>query len=169
MLERGLWSSRLFMIVAVVMTLLFAVGALVLATLDAAYLVELITRYAGQRSLDVAACDLARTDAITTIVKALDDLLIAALLLIAAFGIYELFVNRLDPADETPATARLLRVRDLDDLKERVAKLVLVLAVEFFQQALRLPIETPLELTYLGIGVMLVSAALYLSGRHGHG
>lgn len=158
------------MIVAVVMTLLLALGALVLATLDAAYLVELITRYAGQRSLDVAARDLARTDAITTIVKALDDLLIAALLLIAAFGIYELFVNRLDPADETPATARLLRVRDLDDLKERVAKLlVLVLAVEFFQQALRLPIETPLELTYLGIGVLLVSAALYLSGRHGHG
>lgn len=44
MLERGLWSSRLFMIVAVVITLLLALGALVLATLDAAYLVELISR-----------------------------------------------------------------------------------------------------------------------------
>lgn len=41
-----------------------------------------------------------------------------------------------------------------------------MLAAEFFQQALRLPINGTLELLWLGLGILVVSAALWLSGRY---
>lgn len=164
--ERALWSSRLLVIVAVLVSVLLALAALVLATLDALHTVRLLGRYADP-GLGGDERDVLRTDVLTTIVKSLDGYLIAALLLIVAFGLYELFVNRIDPATGSPAARRLLQVRDLEDLKQRVSKLVvLVLAAEFFQQALRLPINGTLELLWLGLGILVVSAALWLSGRY---
>lgn len=56
-------------------------------------------------------------------------------------------------------------VSSLNDLKEKVARLVLlVLVIEFFQRALSLQYERALDLLFFAGGVLLVSAALYLSG-----
>ncbi len=163
--ERALWASRLIVIAAVLVTVALAVGALLLATFDALYTARLLGRYADL-GLSGDARDALRTDVVTAIVKSLDGYLIAALLLIVALGLYELFVNRIDLAGGSPAGRRLLQVRDLEDLKQRVAKLVvLVLVVEFFQKALRLPIGGALELLWLGLGILVVSAALWLTGR----
>ena len=64
------------------------------------------------------------------------------------------------------ATPRLPQVHDLDDLKERVARLILlVLLIELFQRAPRIPYDTALELLYLGLGILFVSAAIYLTSR----
>lgn len=165
--ERGLWASRLVVVAAVVVTMLLAVGALVLATADAVYLVVKLVRYVDP-GLAGDARDALRTEVVTTIVKSLDGYLIAALLIVVALGLYELFVNPIDTARGSTAGTRL-QIRDLEDLKQRVAKLVvLVLVVEFFQQALRLPIAGALELLWLGLGILVVSAALWLTGRH-HG
>lgn len=162
--ERALWSGRLLVLVAVLVTVLLAAAALVLATLDAVYTARLLAGYADP-ALTGDARDALRTDVVTAIVKSLDGYLIAALLLIVALGLYELFVDRIDPAAGSPVARRLLQVRDLEDLKQRVAKLVvLVLVVEFFQQALRLPIAGTLELLWLGLGILVVSAALWLTG-----
>jgi hypothetical protein len=60
----------------------------------------------------------------------------------------------------------LLKITSLEDLKERVGKLVvLILAVEFFQRALRLSYESALEILYLAAVIALVSGWLYLIGR----
>jgi uncharacterized membrane protein YqhA len=164
--ERALWSGRLLVVGAVVVTVLLAVGALVLATLDALYTGRLLVRYADP-GLGGDAREALRTDALTAIVKSLDGFLIAALLLIVAFGLYELFVNRIDPASGSTTARRLLQVRDLEDLKQRVSKLVvLVLVAEFFQRALRLPVRGALELLWLGLAILAVSAALWLTNQH---
>lgn len=56
-------------------------------------------------------------------------------------------------------------VSSLNDLKEKVARLVLlVLAIEFFGRALNLEYARALDLLYLAGGILLVSAALHLSG-----
>lgn len=164
--EGALWSGRLMIVAGVLVIVLLAVAALVLATLDAVYTARLLGGYADP-GLAGDARDALRTDIVTAIVKALDGYLIAGLLLIVALGLYELFVNPIDPATGSEAARRLLQVRDLEDLKQRVAKLiVLVLVVEFFQQALRQPIRGALELLWLGLGILVVSAALWLTGRH---
>jgi uncharacterized membrane protein YqhA len=171
--ERGfeslLWNSRLLMLVAVVGAAGLAVTALVLAIADTAYLIGRVGSFATT-SLGGEARDELRTQVITAIVKALDGFLIAALLIIVALGLYEIFVSRNDPAQNSSASRQLLRVTDLEDLKQRVGKLiVLVLVVEFFQLALQLPVRTSVDLLYLAVGVLLVSGALYLTGRHGGG
>ncbi len=105
-----------------------------------------------------------RGKAITTIVKALDGFLIGALLLLFAFGLYELFVGDISAAEGSEAAPRLLVVSSLNDLKEKVARLVLlVLVIEFFQRALSLRYERALDLLFFAGGVLLVSAALYLT------
>lgn len=61
--------------------------------------------------------------------------------MVVALGLYELFVNRIEPADASPGGRRLLAVHDLEDLEQRVGKLVvLVLVGELLQRALELPL-----------------------------
>jgi uncharacterized membrane protein YqhA len=62
-------------------------------------------------------------------------------------------------------------IENLDDLKDRLAKVVLlILIVKFFEQVLSLTFETPLELLYLAVGIALVAGALFLShGKSGTG
>jgi uncharacterized membrane protein YqhA len=52
----------------------------------------------------------------------------------------------------------------LDDLKDRLVKVILlVLIVKFFEYALKLNIQSTMDLLYLAIGIMLVSIAVKLS------
>ena len=107
-----------------------------------------------------------RANAVTAIVEAVDGHLIPAILVIFALGLYELFVSKLDPAEMSEVLPRLLLIRNLDELKDRIAGLVLlVLVIEFFQRALKLEHENPLDLLYFATGVLLVSGALYLGSR----
>jgi uncharacterized membrane protein YqhA len=110
-----------------------------------------------------------REATVAGIVKAVDGYLIAAIVLIFALGLYELFINKIDTIQEAARTApRLVQVASLDDLKDRIAKLILlVLIIEFFQYALKLKYTSPLDLLYLAIGVLFIGGALYLSGPGG--
>ncbi len=158
--ERVLWASRLLVIVGVVVTVALAVGATVLATIDSIRFLGYLLAYMTDTESG------ARIDAVTTIVKALDGYLIAALLIVVAIGLYELFIKPIEHATASPSGRRLHQIRDLEDLKQRVGKLVvLVLIGEFLQQALRLPVDQHLDLFYLGVGIALVAAALFLTNR----
>ncbi len=158
-LERLLWASRLMVVVAVVASVVMALATIYLATVDALVILGRIVGY-GAESVERS---IVRTEIITGIVKAVDAYLIAAILLIFGLGLYELFVNKIDVAQH-PEAPRLLQVRSFDHLKDRVAKMILlVLIVEFFQYALRIPYDTPLDLLYLALGVVAIGAALYLT------
>jgi uncharacterized membrane protein YqhA len=77
-----------------------------------------------------------------------------------------LFVGKIDQAEGSEFASRLLLIRSLDDLKDRLANMILlILIVKFFQQALNTKFSSALEVLYLSIGVVLIAAALYLSGR----
>jgi uncharacterized membrane protein YqhA len=166
--ERLLWQSRVLVVVAVAASALLAAGTFYLATVDVVFLVGNLLPYASP-TLDTAGRVALREDTVAGIIKAVDAYLIAAILLIFALGLYELFVNKIDPSESAARTVpRLVQVTSLDDLKDRIAKLVLlVLIIEFFQYALKLKYATPLDLLYLAIGVLFIGGALYLSGPGG--
>lgn len=162
--ERGLWASRLVILVAVAASVVLALGAFWIALVNVYHCLDPLVDYSDP-SLDPRAYSGLRSEAVTTIVKALDGFLIGALLLLFAFGLYELFVDDISAAEGDEAAPRLLVVSSLNDLKEKVARLVLlVLAIEFFGRALNLDYTRALDLLYLAGGILLVSAALYLSG-----
>ena len=165
--ERGLWQSRVIVVVAVVASTLLSLAAFYMATVDTLLVIGKLLPYADP-ALESGARGAIRDEAVTGIVKAVDGYLIAAIVFIFGLGLYELFVNRIGPARGAEQEPRLLQIASLDDLKDRLAKLILlVLVIEFFQYALKLKFSTPLDLLYLAVGILLIGGALYLSGPGG--
>jgi uncharacterized protein (TIGR00645 family) len=99
------------------------------------------------------------------IVGAIDLYLIATVLIIFSLGLYELFISKIDEA-ESDEHSKLLAIHNLDDLKEKLAKVVLmVLIVTFFKYAIHIKYETPLQTLYLAAGVLMLALALYFSHK----
>lgn len=159
--ERLLWGSRLIVLLAVVASLVVAVGMFFVSTVDVLSLVGHMAHYPATYGAERAAL---RSTVVAHVVEVVDGYLLAAIMLIFSLGLYELFVSRIEAAEGSEFASRLLLIRSLDDLKDRLAKVVLlILVVKFFEYALRLTFTTPLDLLYLALGVLLVSAALYLA------
>ena len=84
-------------------------------------------------------------------------------MLIFSFGLYELFISNIDPAEANDRSARILLIRSLDDLKHRLAQIVLlILVVKFFEHAVKVPFAGAIDLLYLAIGILVIAAGLYL-------
>jgi uncharacterized membrane protein YqhA len=97
-------------------------------------------------------------------VSSVDEYLFATVLLIFSMGLYELFISKLDPASRKKDTRpNWLRIESIDDLKGSLGKVILmILIVSFFQYSLHVEFKTALDLLLLGVGILLISAALYL-------
>jgi uncharacterized membrane protein YqhA len=159
--EKLLWGSRLIVLLAVVASLVVAVGMFFVSTVDVVGLLEHMAHYPATHGTERAAL---RSLVVAHVVEVVDGYLLAAIMLIFSLGLYELFVSRIDVAEGSEFASRLLLIRSLDDLKDRLAKVVLlILVVRFFEYAIQLPFKTALDLLYLAVGIVLVSGALYLS------
>jgi uncharacterized membrane protein YqhA len=165
--ERALWMSRLAVLVAVVASVLLAFVMLVVATVDALRVLPKVVSYltggAGEALYKL------RLDIVGDVIEVVDGYLLGAILLIFAMGLYELFISKIDLIESSDVAGRLLLIRSMDDLKSRLASvMLLILIVKFFQQALKLTYSSPLELLQLGLGVLLVGLALYFGYGHAH-
>jgi len=106
-------------------------------------------------------------ETVATIIGAIDIYLIATVLIIFSLGIYELFISRIDQAMEDEKSSKILAITNLEDLKEKLAKVVLmVLVVTFFKYAIHVSYKTSLELLYLAAGTLMLALALYYSHKH---
>ena len=83
----------------------------------------------------------------------------------------ELFVSDIDEARHSVASSRILVIESLDDLKNRLAKVILmILIVKLFEHAVRMKMQNVLDLLYLGGAIALVGVALFLThGKDSHG
>jgi uncharacterized membrane protein YqhA len=109
------------------------------------------------------------TEAITNIASVIDGYLFATIMLIFAMGLYELFISKIDVAESNELARRILLIRSIDDLKDRLAKIIfLVLIVKYFEYALHLSYTTPLDLLQLAGGILLIAGALWLTSRTEH-
>jgi uncharacterized membrane protein YqhA len=163
--ERALWESRLVVLVAVVGSLCLSLATFLTATVDAFYLVGKALSYASP-SISGEARSLLQRELLTGTVGIVDGYLVATVLLVFALGLYELFVGKLEPAQESENAESVLLIRTLDDLKDRLAKVVqLVLVIEFFKQVLLLKLGSSTDLFLLAASILFVSVAIYLLTR----
>jgi len=159
--ERLLWGSRLIVLLAVVASLVVAIGMFFVSTVDVIGLVGHMAHYPAAHGAERVEL---RSTIVAHVVEVVDGYLLAAIMLIFSLGLYELFISRIEAAEGSEFAARVLLIQSLDDLKDRLAKVVLlILVVKFFEYALQLSFKTPLDLLYLSVGILLVSAALYLT------
>lgn len=167
--ERLLWSSRLIVLVAVVASIVVSLAMFYVASVDVVDVLRHVSHY-HEAAADPETRLAARSTALAHVVEVVDGYLLAAIMLIFGLGLYELFISRIDIAEGSEFAQRLLLIHSLDDLKDRLAKVVLlILVVKVFEYALSLPVKTSLDLLYLSFSVILVSGALWLSHGKGHG
>lgn len=161
--ESFLWQSRLVVVLAVIASLAAAVALFYMATVDAFYMVTHLLHYASPE-LTMEGRVILRTATVTHVVEVVDGYLLATFLLIFALGLYELFVSKIDMAEKAENSSQVLLINSLDDLKGRLAKVVLmILVVRYFEYALGMKFQTPLELLQFAGGIALLGLALYLS------
>lgn len=164
-LELFLWNSRFMIAVPVIMSIGAALGVLFITTVDSLGLFGKVFAYADP-SLSLALRTDLRLDVLAQTVTVIDGYLLAAILLIFGMGLYELFVGKINIAEGSSFAARLLHITSIDDLKNRLSRVVLlILIVKFFQLALGLTYTNPQDLLFLALSILLIAGALYLSNH----
>ena len=100
-------------------------------------------------------------------VSSVDIFLFAMVLVIFGMGIYELFINKIDPVErKSDARPSWLQIRSIDELKSSLGKVILmVLIVSFFKHSLDIPFDSAIDILYLSLGIILVSASLYIANK----
>lgn len=163
--EKTLWNGRFVVVVAVIASMAAATAIFYMATVDVVYLVGHMLNYADPSM----AGDIRKAmhdETITHVVEVVDGYLLATFMLIFALGMYELFVSDIDEARGSKTSSKILVIESLDDLKARLAKVILmILIVTLFEEALKMNLSTTLDLLYLGGAIALVGVALYFTHK----
>jgi uncharacterized membrane protein YqhA len=167
--ESALWNSRFMVVFAVIASMAAAFATFFMSTVDVFYLIAHLTHYADP-ALAPTARDALRAETTTHIVEVVDGYLLATVMLIFALGLYELFVSDLAAARTSKGSSRILLIVSLDDLKSRLAKvIIMILIVKLFENALKLELNSAFDLLYLGGAIALIGIALYLThSEEGH-
>lgn len=160
--EAILWNSRFVVMFAVVASLIVSLVMFYIATIDVFYLVSHVLHYASP-DLEMSQRNILRSTTVTHVVEVVDGYLLATVMLIFSLGLYELFISKIDMATEE-TSANVLLINSLDDLKTRLAKVILmILIVKYFEHAISMKFNTPLELLELSAGIATIGLALYLT------
>lgn len=161
--EGFLWGNRLWVLFAVVTSLVASVALFLIGSLDVMDVVTQLWKYyiLGDHTKDIHAT------VVGEIIGAIDLYLIAVVLLIFSFGIYELFVSQIDAATEH-SSSKILEIHSLDELKDKIAKvIIMVLIVKYFQMVLDMKFNGALEMLYLAASILGLSLALHFLHKGG--
>lgn len=157
-LEWLLWNSRLFVIFAVLLSLVGAVALFFVASADIAKAaLETFRYYQGVLAPEADIHEIL----LSHIIMALDLYLIAVVLLIFAFGLYELFISKIDFMGEGQGL-QVLEIETLDQLKDKLAKvIVMVLVVSFFNRVLHMEMRDSLDMLYFALSILALALGLF--------
>ena len=164
-IEMLLWNSRYIVMLAVLSSVVGMILLFLLATADMAHLV---VDYVEITFLGVEHPNF-HVKAVSHIITAVDDFLLATVLLIFALGLYELFIDKIEIAHDDKTASNILVINTLDDLKDRLGKVIMmILIVAFFKNVLHVTFDDPLNILYMGAGILMVSLAGYFSHKSSH-
>ena len=158
--EKILWNVRYITILAVILSIIAAFTLIILGSWD---IIEAVIFYNPLFDESISN----NNDLLFKIISAIDLFLIGIVLLIFGFGIYELFVSEIDFAN-AKFTESTLKIRDLDQLKNKIIKVVIiVLIVKFFEKVLKFSenFTTPMDILYFGLSILSISIGYYLINK----
>lgn len=164
MFENVLYVSRYLTLFAVVGSLLSALALFIRGSVVVVY--GLVDFY---KTFSLGSAE-EYDKLLAAFVSSVDIFLFAMVLIIFGMGIYELFINKIDPverkADSRPSW---LQIRSIDELKSSLGKVILmVLIVSFFKHSLDVSYTTTSDLLYLSVGILLVALSLYIANKQHH-
>ena len=158
--ERVLWNLRFIVLLGV---LFGALSAIVLFIAGSTEIYHIVAGYlpAGEHSLT-------HEEILIGIIGAVDFYLIGLVLIIFSFGIYELFISDIDIARIEGGFGNLLDIGSLDDLKNKIIKvIIMVLIVTFFQRILSMEFTTSVDMLAMAVSICVICIGVYFLGKHG--
>jgi len=157
--EDILWNSRLLALLAVIPSLVASFTLFVIGSKKIFKLFEYT--FLSNQSIKEDFYKFA----LETVITAVDIYLIATIMIIFSLGLYELFISRIDAAEDSPLT--LLNIKNLEDLKEKLGRVILmVLIVSFFKHATHLSYSSAKDILMLALSIGTIGFALYISHKH---
>jgi len=161
--ERVLWSTRFFVLLAVIFSMLGGIALFIVASVDVwNVVVEVYNVFVNHQHPEHF-----HEEIVSGLIGAIDLYLMAIVLFIFGFGLYELFISEIDIAKNS-AASKILEIHSLDELKDKLAKvIVMVLVVSFFQRVLHTEYNGAVEMLYFSGSIFGLSIALYFLHKGG--
>ena len=155
--ESGLWNMRFVVLFAVVFSSIACLVLFFLGSFEIGHVIyEELFHFTDVESMHKGL--------LIKFIEAIDLYLIGVVLLIFSFGIYELFISKIDIA-RLDDSVSILEIENLDELKNKIIKvIIMVLIVSFFSKILQSSEEydTPLEMLYFALSILALSVGVYL-------
>jgi len=156
--EGLLWSTRFFVLLAVIFSMVGGISLFIVASVDVWHVAVMVfMNYFGHGEHLVNFHEII----VAELIGAIDLYLIAIVLFIFGFGLYELFISQIDVAKKS-AASKILEIHSLDELKDKLAKvIIMVLIVGFFKRAMNTTYTEPIEMLYLSGAILGLALAFY--------
>lgn len=154
--EAILWNARLVVILAVGLSLVGSILLFIVASIDIIKAVkQTIMYYGGNKEIhDI------HNILLNAIISSIDLYLIGVVLMIFSFGLYELFIAKINI--KGLANIKVLEIHTLDQLKDKLAKvIVMALIVAFFSKILNMELKSTLDMIYFSLSILALSLGLY--------
>ena len=156
--ESALWSTRFFVLLAVVFSMVGGISLFIVASVDVWHVAVMVFHNYFGHGEHLAHF---HEKIVAELIGAIDLYLIAIVLFIFGFGLYELFISQIDVAKKS-AASKILEIHSLDELKDKLAKvIIMVLIVGFFKRAMDTTYSEPLEMLYLSGAILGLALAFY--------
>ncbi|MBL1211578.1 MAG: YqhA family protein [Geminocystis sp. GBBB08] len=153
--ETLIWNFRFFVLFPVIFSLFSALKFFIIGSLDI---------WAGLiLTFEMKDPEGANTYKIVSyIIGGIDYYLIGIVLLIFSFGIYELFISKIDIRFQQDEI-NILQSESLEELKGKLVQVIVVaLIVSLFKKMLNLDIKQASDLAYIALSILLISISSYL-------
>ena len=155
--ESLLWKTRLGTILIVVFSAIGSFGLFIMGSIEIYHAIHIIAEYSQPNATD---------NILISIIGALDLYLIGVILLLFSFGIYELFISKIDQA-RNEGGENILNIESLDELKNKILKvIIMVMVVSLAKVVLGMKFTTPLEVLYFAVSILCVSGAVFFIRKH---
>ena len=156
-INTALWSTRYVVLFGVLFSVVSAITLFVIGSWE---IVNGIIHHNPSNDAEY------HSTLLVEIIGAIDLYLIAVVLMIFGFGIYELFISKIDIA-RANLDVTILEIENLDELKQKIIKvIIMVLIVTFFERILKMEFNTPLEMLYFALSIFALSFGVYLVRKH---
>ena len=155
--EHFLWNTRFLVIIAILAGLvgslmLFVVGAWEIGEGVQVFLAMIGGSHDSQADIRI----------LSAVIGSIDTFLIAVVVLLFCFGIYELFISSIQPAKGSE-TEGILHIPNLAALKDKISSVIIMaLVVKFFQIVLTIQVQSIAEIMLFAASVALLALAILM-------
>ena len=160
--EKGLWNVRFVVLLAVLFSILAAISLFILGSYEIVHTIINKNPITNQQEIND------HFPMLLKLISAIDLYLIGVVLLIFGFGLYELFISKIDIARKDESVT-ILEIDNLDELKSKLINvIIMVLIISFFESILKTTSKftEPNDMVLFALSILAVAIGVFFIRYH---